>query len=75
MVLYTQDDLSKTVPLKKYDILKLSAPLFWKKTVDTEAYRYIITQFCSLVPLQEQDCWIQQDDAAYHMTRQQQKNS
>jgi hypothetical protein len=62
LLLYIQGDLSKTVPLNKYDILKLSA-------LDAEAYQSIIIQFCSLLPLQEQDCWIQQDDVAYHMIR------
>jgi hypothetical protein len=39
------------------------------ETVDAEAYQSIILQFGSLLPFQEQDCWIQQDGAAHHMTQ------
>ncbi|KAL4084269.1 hypothetical protein QTP88_028094 [Uroleucon formosanum] len=45
---------------------RIVGPIFFETTVNSVVYQDIITQFISLLEINEGDCWLQQDNATCH---------
>jgi hypothetical protein len=45
---------------------RVIGPIFFSETITAERYQELIMNFISLLEVDEQDCWFQQDEATAH---------
>jgi hypothetical protein len=48
---------------------RINGPIFFSETITAECYQEFIMHFTSLLEVDEQDCWLQQDGSMAHITK------